>query len=93
MPMALMVREGKPVMSRSSKWIAPWVGRRWPVTMLMKVVLPAPLEPITPTVCCAGKLTVMSRAAIIEPKRLPRSRTERMGALMVPQPRGASAAA
>jgi hypothetical protein len=45
-------------MSRLSKWIVPFVG-----IVLMKAVLAAPLESITPTVCRGGTLTVMSRAA------------------------------
>ena len=39
---------GRPVMSRSSNRMVPLVGRRWPVIMLMKVVLPAPLAPMMP---------------------------------------------
>jgi hypothetical protein len=57
-------------MSRSPNWIVPLLGRRWPVIMLTKVVLPAPLAPMMPTVCSGGTSTLMSRAATMEPKRL-----------------------
>ena len=83
MPSRVISREGRPVMSRSSNRMVPLLGRRWPVIMLMKVVLPAPLAPMMPTVCCAGTSRVMSRAATIEPKVFSRSRTERI-AVMTP---------
>src|SRR5689334_1255867 len=78
-PSCVISREGLPVISLSSNRIVPLLGFRWPVTMLMNVVLPAPFAPITPTVCSGGTLTVMSRAATSEPKVFSRSRTARMG--------------
>jgi len=78
MPSRVISRDGLPVMSSPSNRMVPLVGVRWPVIMLMKVVLPAPLAPMTPTVCSAGTLTVMSRAATSEPKVFSRSRTARM---------------
>ena len=70
MPSRVISRDGRPVMSRSSNQIVPLLGRRWPVIILTKVVLPAPLAPMMPTVCCGGTATLMSRAAMSEPKRL-----------------------
>ena len=78
MPSRVISRDGRPVMSRPSKRIVPLLGVRWPVIMLTKVVLPAPLAPMMPTVCCGGTATVMSRAAITEPKVFSRSRTARI---------------
>src|SRR5581483_934376 len=70
----------------------PLVGRRWPVIMLMKVVLPAPLAPMTPTVCPAGTLTLMSRAATSEPKVFSRFSATRMSVMMaLPMIGGAAA--
>ena len=68
MPSRVISREGRPVMSWPSNQIEPLVGRKWPVIMLTKVVLPAPLAPIMPTVCNGGTATLMLRAATSEPK-------------------------
>jgi len=38
MPSRVISRDGRPVMSRPSKKIAPLLGRRWPVMMLTEVV-------------------------------------------------------
>ncbi len=87
MPSLVISREGMPVMSRPSNEMVPLLGVRWPVTMLTKVVLPAPLAPMTPMVCCDGMSRLMSRAATTEPKAFSRSRTDRIG----PSPAAAAA--
>ena len=89
MPSRVMVRDGIPVMSRSSKRIEPFDGRMWPVIMLTKVVLPAPFAPMMPTDCSGGTSTVMSRAATTEPKVFSRSRTERIALMAFASSRGA----
>ena len=90
-PSRVIAREGSPVMSRSSNAIRPLVGRKCPVIMLTKVVLPAPLAPMIPTVCCGGTSTEMSRAATRLPKVFSRSRTERIGVMAHESPGGAIA--
>ena len=40
----------------------PLLGQRWPVIMLTKVVLPAPLAPMMPTVCCGRHVDARCRA-------------------------------
>src|SRR6185437_749995 len=42
-PSRVIWRDGLPVISFPSNQMLPWLGGRWPVIMLMKVVLPAPL--------------------------------------------------
>ena len=44
------------VMSRAPSTIRPWVGRYSPVSMLNRVVFPAPFGPISETIECSGKV-------------------------------------
>src|SRR5215472_915407 len=78
MPALMMARGGKRVMFRPSKWIVPRVGLRYPVTRFTKVVLPAPLAPMMPTTSWLSTETLMSDAAMSEPKFLHRSLTARI---------------
>src|SRR5262245_45443112 len=50
--------------------MVPELGVKYPVTMLMKVVLPAPLLPIKPTTLSCSMLTLMSAAAVTAPNVL-----------------------
>ncbi len=63
-PSRVIARDGSPVMSLSSKRIEPFEGWMWPVIILTKVVLPAPLAPMMPTVCSAGTSSEIARAAM-----------------------------
>src|SRR5512139_2573101 len=45
MPSLVISRDGLPVISLPSNQMLPFDGVRWPVIMLMNVVLPAPLAP------------------------------------------------
>ncbi len=77
MPRRVISREGQPVMSRSSSLMVPLVGRRWPVIMLMNVVLPAPLVPISPTTESFSIAALTSFAAVTAPKLLQSPRASR----------------
>ena len=64
-------------MSRPMNSTVPPPGGRWPVTRLTKVVLPAPLAPMTPMVSPSSTTTSMSWAATTAPKDFSRSWTSR----------------
>src|SRR3954471_19484990 len=78
MPSRVMARGGRRVMSRPSYSMAPVSGFRYPVIMLMNVVLPAPLVPISPTTESLSIAALTSCAAVTAPKRLHRPRASRM---------------
>ena len=61
--------------------MAPRSGAKCPVTMLTKVVLPAPLAPMTPTGSPSSTATLTSRAATTAPKDFSRPRTSRTAAM------------
>src|SRR4030095_1379886 len=78
MPSRVMARGGSRVMSRPSYSIAPVSGFRYPVIMLMKVVLPAPLGPIRPATASCSIAALTSFAAVTAPNALFRPRALRM---------------
>src|SRR5258708_30411135 len=70
MPRRVIWRGLSGVTSRPPNVMVPELGLRYPVTMLMKVVLPAPLLPINPTTASCSTATLMSLAAVTAPKVL-----------------------
>ena len=63
MPRRVTSRGGMRVISTPRNRMTPSSGLRYPVTMLMKVVLPAPLAPMMPTVSPFAISTVTLSAA------------------------------
>src|SRR6188474_2845767 len=91
MPSRVTARGGRRVMSRPWYSIAPVSGFRYPVIMLMKVVLPAPLVPIRPTTESFSIAALTSLAAVTAPKVLfspLASRMTDMSSEQGPQPFG-----
>jgi hypothetical protein len=82
MPRRVMARGGRRVMSRPSYSIEPVSGFRYPVIMLMKVVLPAPLVPIRPTTESFSIAALTSFAAVTAPKVLFNPRASRMTGML-----------
>src|SRR3954466_6821160 len=72
MPRRVMSRGASLVMSFPLKWMLPLSGLRYPVIMLMKVVLPAPLVPMRPTTESASMAAFTALAAVTAPKRFSR---------------------
>src|SRR4026208_1693600 len=70
MPSRVMARGGRRVMSRPPYSIAAGAGFRHPVIMLMKVVLPAPLVPISLTTESCSIAALTSFAAVAAPNAL-----------------------
>ncbi len=58
----------KDVMSSPLKWMRPAEGRMRPAIMLTKVVLPAPLGPMTARISLAGSSKSTARTACTPPK-------------------------
>src|SRR5579863_7478319 len=52
-----------PVMSRPSSLTVPVSGRKWPVSRLNRVDLPAPFGPITAMICCVAMVKLTSETA------------------------------
>src|SRR3954464_15479372 len=77
----LRARRGadRPVMSSPAKTMRPASGRRLPASWLMKVVLPAPLGPITACVSPSRTSKSMPSVARSAPKLLVRPRTSSIG--------------
>ncbi len=69
-PRGVMTSGRARVMFLPSSLIRPEVGRIRPVSMLKKVVLPAPFGPITETIECAGMSNDTSLTAVRPPNRL-----------------------
>src|ERR1700729_2306619 len=69
-PRAVITSGRDLVMFLPSRLIRPSVGRISPVSMLKKVVLPAPFGPISETIDRAGMSNVTSLTAIRPPNRL-----------------------
>src|SRR5204863_3381240 len=67
MPRSVIAWGGLPVTSSPSKTILPAVGRYTPVSMLKKVVLPAPLGPIRLTMRSRGIVKSTSSVATSPP--------------------------
>ena len=63
MPSRTIFCGGRPTRSRPSNDTEPRSGLRWPVMRLKKVVLPAPLGPITAWVSPASRSNDTSRVA------------------------------
>src|ERR1700741_760291 len=78
MPRRVISRGASAVMSRPSKWMRPASGLRYPVIMLIKVVLPAPLVPIRPTTESFSITALTSAAAVTAPKVLHKPCASRM---------------
>ena len=79
MPRAVITSGRGRVMFRPSNVIRPKVGRIRPVSMLKKVVLPAPFGPISETIDWAGMSNVTSLTAVRPPNRLVIRSARRIG--------------
>src|SRR5690349_10849244 len=69
---------GSPVTSRPSRTTAPLSGRRWPVTRLKNVVLPAPLGPMIAAIWPRSTCRLTPPTAMKPSKLLRTSRTSSM---------------
>src|SRR5450432_2879053 len=66
MPSPARACAGSAIRSRPSKSMRPLVGLRWPMRLLMSVVLPAPLRPTRPTMRPLPTASVRPRSATTE---------------------------
>src|SRR5215472_10300185 len=78
MPFFTSAAESRPVMSLPRNVIRPAEGVQAPVITLNSVVLPAPLGPMKPQMCCWGTSKLTSRNAATPPKYLVRVFTSRI---------------
>src|SRR5215470_10024352 len=82
MPSRAMRSAESPAISRSSKRMAPALGARSPDSMLMSVVLPAPLGPITACTSPRRSSSETSLTAARPPNCLESSVTRRIGSVI-----------
>src|SRR6185503_19364969 len=63
MPSAARAWRGSVARSCPSNVMRPWLGVRWPITVRISVVLPAPLRPTRPTIVPSATPNVRQRSA------------------------------
>src|ERR1700739_689607 len=86
MPSLVICRGWSEVTSRPLKLTLPVSGFKYPVTMLTKVVLPAPLVPINPTTLSGSTAMEMPQAAVTAPNVLHNPSASSSGAISGPPP-------
>ena len=79
MPSLVIRSGGNPLIRLPSNTTSPSLGAYRPVMQLKKVVLPAPLGPMSPTICPGPTDMSTSRTATSPPKRRVTLRASRIG--------------